>query len=276
MKLKLGHIDYLNCTPLFHYLNQCGFDGSTVHGVPSELNRMLAHGEIDVSPSSSFEYGRRYNDYVLLPEHSISALHCVKSVLLFSPVPIEELEGQCIYLTGESATSVNLLRVLLREYYGWGAVECHVPEQKVEELLQAKKPVLLIGDRALIASMKIDNSMYQYDLAQLWTQFTQLPFVFALWIVRRQILHSMADELLALQRQLAVSRQMAFDDLYALARTVTDKDWITAQQLVEYWQSISYQLDRPHISGLTLFFELCVKYGYLPKMPEIAFVDHEG
>jgi len=276
MKLKLGHIDYLNCTPMFHYLNQCGFDGTTIHGVPSELNQMLSQGEIDVSPSSSFEYGCRFKDYVLLPEHSISALHCVKSVLLFSPVLIEELEGQCIYLTGESATSVNLLRVLLREYYGWSAVECHVPEQKIEELLYNKKPVLLIGDRALIAASKKAANLYQYDLAQLWYHFTQLPFVFALWIVRRQILGTMSAELLRLQQQLVVSRKMAFDDLNSLALTVTEKEWITPEQLVEYWQSISYNLDERHIKGLTLFFELCVKYGYLSEMPEIAFVDNDS
>ncbi|OEU72077.1 MAG: hypothetical protein BA874_04455 [Desulfuromonadales bacterium C00003068] len=273
MPLKLGRIDYLNCVPFFHHLPQCGFDGNTIAGVPAELNEMLAQGSIDVSPSSSFEYGCRFRDYVLLPHHSISALHSVKSVLLFSPVPIEELEGHCIYLTGESATSVNLLRVMLREYYGWSNVKCLVPEQPIEDLLQEKKPVLMIGDRALKAATHYAGQWYQYDLAQLWYQFTQLPFVFALWIVRRESLATLTDELLQLQQQLEASRKMAFADLNSLAKSVQGKEWITTEQLVEYWQSMSYSLDDQHVKGLTLFFQLCVKYEYLAEMPEISFVD---
>lgn len=273
MTLKLGRIDYLNCVPFFHYLSQCGFSGNTIAGVPAELNEMLAQGSIDVSPSSSFEYGRSFRDYVLLPHHSISALHSVKSVLLFSPVAIEHLEGQCIYLTGESATSVNLLRVLLRAYYGWSDVKCRVPEQPIEELLHAQHPVLLIGDRALKAASKYAGQGYQYDLAQLWSQFTSLPFVFALWIVRRQSLSTLSGELLQLEKQLEASRKMAFADLAGLAKTVQGKEWITAEQLVDYWQAMSYDLDEQHVQGLTLFFQLCVEYEYLAEMPEISFVD---
>lgn len=272
MPLKLGRIDYINCAPFFHHLPQCGFDGSTIAGVPAGLNKMLAQGTIDVSPSSSFEYGCRFRDYVLLPHLSISACS-VKSVLLFSPVPIEELEGQCIYLTGESATSVNLLRVLLREYYRWDDVNCLVPEQPIEELLRKKKPVLMIGDRALKAAAQYADLGYQYDLAQLWCQFTQLPFVFALWIVRRESLATLTDELLQLQQQLKASCKMAFADLNSLAKSVQGKEWITAEQLVEYWQSMSYCLDDQHVQGVTLFFRLCVKYEYLAEMPEISFVD---
>lgn len=273
MSLKLGRIDYLNCVPFFHFLPQCGFNGKTIAGVPSELNEMLAQGAIDVSPSSSFEYGCRFRDYVLLPHHSISAFQYVKSVLFFSPVAIEKLEGQCIYITGESATSVNLLRVLLREYYGWKDINFTVPEQPIETLLQQKKPVLLIGDRALMAALSYDGQGYQYDLAQLWSQFTQLPFVFALWIVRRDCLKTLSSELVQLQRQLRDSRSMAFADLKSLAQSVKGKEWITTEQLVTYWQSMSYRLDETHIQGLKLFFGLCVKYEYLPEMPKISFVD---
>jgi chorismate dehydratase len=275
MQLKLGHIDYLNCVPLFHHLEHCGFNGTIVDGVPSVLNEMLAQGDIDVSPSSSFEYGRGYKDYLLLPDHSISACDSVKSVLLFSPVPIEQLAGQCIYLTGESATSVNLLRVLLREYYGWDQVVCEVPQVPIEQLLVEGKPVLLIGDRALKAAIAHrDSSVIQYDLAQLWRKHAQLPFVFALWIVRRESFVALAKELRELHQQLNQSRHRALNDLNALAR-VTDISWLTDAQLIDYWQSMSYQLSGRHIAGLEWFFHLCVKYKYLPEVPTIDFCDFD-
>ncbi len=271
MQLKLGHIDYLNCVPLFHHLSSCGFDGKIVKGVPSQLNQMLAQGEIDVSPSSSFAYGQDYHDYYLLPGHSISAFSQVQSVLFFSPVPLDKLQGQRIYLTGESATSVNLLRVILREYYGWQQVLCEVPEQPIEQLLEQGKPVLLIGDRALQASLAHKNAgCITYDLAELWHQCTKLPFVFALWIVRRAIFETLKVELLQLQHQLQQSREVAFNDLEALAQ-VTCPDWFSTEQLVNYWQSMSYKLDDQQIAGLNYFFKLCVKYDYLPQLPTLNF-----
>ncbi|MDY0189317.1 MAG: menaquinone biosynthesis protein [Desulfuromonas sp.] len=271
MQLKLGHIDYLNCVPMFHHLASCGFTGAIIKGVPAQLNQLLAQGDIDVSPSSSFAYGQNFENYYLLPGHSISACSQVQSVLFFSPLPLEKLRGQRIYLTGESATSVNLLRVLLHEYYGWEQVQCEVPKQPIEELLAQGKPVLLIGDRALKAALAPENTdCIQYDLATLWHQCTGLPFVFALWIVRKSIFDQLQTEILKLHQQLIKSRELAFADLHELANT-TRPDWLDTEQLVEYWRSMSYYLDEQQICGLNYFFKLCVKYNYLPQMPTLNF-----
>jgi len=116
MTLNVGHIAYLNCVPFFHYLREVGFEGNIVKGVPAQLNAMLAEGKLDLSPSSSFEYGLHWQQYVLLPGLSISSRGPVQSVLLFSPCAIEDLEGRQVALTGESATSVNLLKILLKEF----------------------------------------------------------------------------------------------------------------------------------------------------------------
>lgn len=276
MRLKLGHIDYLNCAPFFHFLKDCGFSGEITKGVPAQLNAMLAEGLLDVSPSSSFEYGRSYQDYLLLPGHSISAFESVQSVLLFSPCPLEQLSGKSVYLTGESATSVHLLKVILQEFYGWEDVPSLVPDQAVESFLQRGEPVLLIGDRALSASLVVGpDQSCQYDLAELWYRHTGLPFVFALWIVRRQSCKALAGELRLLQHQLTCARQKAFSDLDALANQTVDRPWMTSEQLVSYWRCMSYDLNVEHLAGLRLFFELCHKYGYLDQIPEINFFPSE-
>ncbi|RMF42965.1 MAG: futalosine synthase, partial [Deltaproteobacteria bacterium] len=74
MNLRVGHISYLNCVPFFADLRRQGFDGEIVCGVPAQLNAMLAAGEIDLCPSSSFEYGRAAQDYLLLAGQSISSI----------------------------------------------------------------------------------------------------------------------------------------------------------------------------------------------------------
>lgn len=269
MTLTVGHITYANCAPFFHYLAEAGFSGRIVEGVPAELNRLLAAGAIDASPSSSFEYGCRWQDYLLLPGHSISSCGPVGSVLLFSARPIDALEGNEIALTGESATSVNLLRILLGEFYGFRKVTFRVPDRPVEALIAEGATALLIGDRALRTAL--GASGHVYDLGELWHRFTGLPFVFALWIVRRQAARTKPEEVAALLRQLASARTRAFASLEAMAAKTPERAWMGEGGLVEYWRRMSYDLDERHLAGLERFFALCVEHGLLPSMPGIRF-----
>jgi len=271
MTLTVGHIAYANCAPFFHHLPGTGFDGRIVSGVPVELNRLLAGGEIDVSPSSSFEYAQHWRDYLLLPGHSISSVGPVQSVLLFSPNELSALDGVEIALTGESATSINLLQILLRELAGCQKVCCKVAARPVEEVIAEGGHALLIGDRALRASLNPPEGTRIYDLGALWYHLTGLPFVFALWIVRRDVVENKALELSRFVGQLQVARELAFADLDQLARQAPERDWLGERQLVAYWQQMCYELDAFHQQGLELFFHLCHKHGLLSEMPQICF-----
>jgi chorismate dehydratase len=268
MTLTVGHITYANCVPFFHYLAEAGFSGRIVEGVPAELNRLLAAGAIDVSPSSSFEYACRWQDYMLLPGHSISSCGPVRSVLLFASRAIEDC-GAEIALTGESATSVNLLRILLGEFYGFRKVTYRVPDRPVEALIAEGSPALLIGDRALLAAL--DASGNVYDLGELWNRFTGLPFVFALWILRREAAQAKRHEVAALLQQLTAARARALSSLEAVAATTQERHWMGEAGLVDYWRCMSYELDERHLAGLRHFFTLAVKHGLLPSEPEIRF-----
>lgn len=271
-QLKVGHIPYLNCVPFFHCLTDFGFDGQLVSGVPSALNRMLQQAEIDVSPSSSFEYARNWQDYQLLPEHSISSVGPVESVLLFSPVPLEALADETIAITGDSATSINLLRLILREFVGLDHVRDEVPGQPVESLITKGKPALLIGDRALQTACLRPAGMHRFDLGQLWYQYTGLPFVFALWIARRDSVLTFKQELCALGQQLTQSRNRFFADVEALAEDLCPDSCLTTQGKIEYWRNIDYGLDEKQLQGLQLFFDLCLKYRLLDDAPQIEFL----
>lgn len=271
-ELTLGYIPYLNCVPFFQCLKSHGFQGQFVAGVPSELNRMLQEGALDVSPSSSFEYARHWRDYLLLPGHSIASVGEVRSVLLFSPVELAELEGQQIAITGESATSINLLRILFREFYGLENVTDAVPDMSIEGLIAQKKPALLIGDRALRLAQSLPDGVKVFDLGELWFQFTGLPFVFALWMIRRDVLTQYDDQLATLGHQLMQSREQVLaapQDFVALA---VESSGINAEVVVDYWQTIDYRLDEEHKKGLKLFFRLCKKYNFLEEEPELNFL----
>ena len=271
MTLRIGRIAYLNVAPYFHYLQQEGFAGEIVSGVPSELNAMLADGFIDACPSSSYEYGLHADDYFLLPGHSISSVGPVHSVLLFTPGPLATLTGTEVAITGESATSINLLKILLKEFCGINDVSYRVPSGEVEELLNEGQSALLIGDRALAAAKDCPPDFQITDLGALWYHYTGMPFVFALWILRRESATKRSDELRELSAQLQRSRQQAFSHMSEMATQLSEKTVFSAKQLEEYWRGMSYYLDEGHIEGLRLYFTLCYKHGLLKKIPDFHF-----
>jgi chorismate dehydratase len=270
MTLRVGHIAYANCIPFFHYLDDCGFSGRILSGVPSHLNKLLAEGKLDVSPSSSFEYGRNWSRYLLLPHLSISARGPVKSVLLFSHIPLEEMRDTPIAITGESATSINLLRILFAEFMGFSpAIGCN-PAVSIEEHIAAGESGLLIGDRALRAALA-GIAPRVYDLGELWWRFTGLPFVFALWIVDSRPVATMSRELAALQKQLQTSLERTLADPERTASETLGYEWFGSESLADYWRSMSYDFSPAHRQGLELFFRLSVKHGLLPHVPELRF-----
>jgi chorismate dehydratase len=234
---------------------------------------MLQSGEVDISPSSSFEYLLNSRKYLLLPDVSISSGGPVQSVLLFSPCSPEKLAGRTIGMTGESATSINLLRVLLREYYALPQVLDSVPSGAAEDLITARQPVLLIGDRAMKQARQLPAGMQIYDLGELWLNHTGLPFVFALWIIRRAAAHDKADQLRLLHQQLKKSLTMALQHLPQLAtKTLLHHELnLPPDELIHYWRTINYQLTPQHLEGLKKFAQLCHKYQLIAQEPQIEF-----
>jgi chorismate dehydratase len=270
--LRLGYIPYLNAVPFYHFLKQNGFAGQLISGVPAELNRLLQLGELHVSPSSSFEYARHWRDYLLLPKHAISSSGKVKSVLLFSPGELEDLNGEEIAITGESATSINLLRVILREFVALKQVVDKVPSEPVEARISVGQPALLIGDRALQMAEKLPVGMRCYDLGEIWYQQTGLPFVFALWMVRRDASDVFSFQLAQLSTQLHSSLQQVFASPEMVAADFAGRSELSTQQIAAYWQGIDYDLTEAHLAGMRLFFQLCVKQQLLEDEPVLEFL----
>lgn len=271
--LRIGRIAYANCTPIFHALKEQFPNGDYqyVEGVPARLNALLAAGDIDVCPSSSIAYALNPDRYLIIPELSISSCGPVQSVLLFSAVRIEELGGREVLLTAESATSVNLLKIILKLRYG---CDCtfSVTNRTLGEALQEAPAVLLIGDTAL-RSLQSASGTHVYDLGELWHDWTGTPFVFALWLASRKAFAMHADELTCLAGQLRQSKAYALANLESIADASPDTVWMGRNRLLEYWRgNLSYDLGREHCDGLNRFFRFAAGLGLIPHAPELAFL----
>jgi chorismate dehydratase len=241
-----------------------------IQGVPSRLNLLLSEGKIELSPSSSIEYGRSPGKYLLLPELSISADGPVKSVLLFSKLPLERLDGESVCLTSESETSVALLKIILKKYYGFTNKFCIMRVVEPSDAFRVCPAVLVIGDTALKwASSNI--SLYQYDLGAVWHSLTGLPFVFALWILRKEAVENKFDEVVQISKQLKKAKGIAVSSLDRIAEECSERTWMKLEELVFYWRTISYDLSSRHVAGIRAFFRSATEVGLLAKEPEIRF-----
>jgi len=258
MTLRIGEIPYANLFPLFHILRE-RFDCSEyrfVPGVPAELNRMLREGSLDVSPSSSVEYLFHRDRYDRIPSLSVSSEGPVRSILLFSRHELSDLDNRRILLTSDSETSVLLLRVLLEHFEGVQP-QYETDAVDLDVAMNSHDACLLIGDAALRESTT-RRPYFCYDLGALWWARTGLPFVYALWTVRKDL-----DEKTARQVELLVSqlRQAFFltrFEFSALARVAPQREWMEEASLVAYWEGLSFDLTPTHEASLEKFHELAL------------------
>lgn len=268
--LNIGRIEYANCTPIFNSLAKFSvFDEYLfTSGVPAYLNELLASEKIDVCPSSSISYAINPDRYLILPGLSISSRGDVASVLLFSKVPIEKLDGEKIFLSSESATSVNLLKILMQKRF-----ECNcnyeVSKDRLSEALNTVPAMLLIGDLALREALAAQD-LFCYDLGALWYQWTKLPFVFALWFCTRKAAERERKSVKKLLEQLLQAKKYAAEHLLEIAAVAAEAAWLGEQALVKYWSdNISYELGEDHIKGLQLFYNLSAELGLIPLVPKL-------
>lgn len=259
-KLKVGRINYANLFPIYYILEK-EFDCSQyefIEGVPSQLNRMLRQGEIDLSPSSSVEYLRNKNLYNIIDKVSISSIGPVGSVFLFSKKPIESLDNELIKLTSQSDTSVALLDIILKRFHN---LNCRFTVSSEPDVDNANA-FLMIGDDALRYNAEVKSGrasgMIVYDLGELWNKKTGLPFVFALWIVRKE-LYDPDNACNSIFRKymddLAAAKDIALSSLHRIAQYSPLKHFMSEQDIIEYWSNLNYDLSDEHKKGLALFDE---------------------
>jgi chorismate dehydratase len=250
--IRLGRISYANMAPVFYELGGDSFE--QVSGVPTQLNRLLLNGEIDVAPISSIEYARNADRLKLLPQLCVSAEGAVDSIQLITRKPLEQVRS--VAVTPESATSVVLTRVLL------GGVDL-VP---LDHPADAK---MLIGDAALHSAF--EDPTPHYDLGRLWQERTGLPMVFAVWACREGVHEGLEELERAHLRALALARS----EPERLAHEASERYGYPAGFLARYFEKLRYSFGPRERAGLYTFLEMARDVGELAQVPELRFLSDE-
>ena len=268
--MRVGRIPYVNCYPVYGAIDRgvVRLKATLVDGTPSELNARIAQGELDVSVVSAVEYARDSTRYVLLPDLAVSCDGPVRSVMLFSRYPAEELGGRRVLVSRSSMTSVALLELLFDHV--WRCAPRFVPGDAelsdVRRFGREKHDArLVIGDAALLlgAGMKgAPRYPHVYDLGAMWKEWTGLPFVFAVWVARRS---TPVKAALGVHAALIESRDWGLAHLPELARQASEKTGVAEERCSEYLTGLDYGLSYPHLAGLTTFFGRLVERGRVPN-----------
>src|SRR3984957_15837115 len=245
---RVGSVRFLNAAPLVR-----GIEDEIVLATPAELAQKLQKNGLDAGLVSVTEV--LFNDrYDILDGMAIASLGEVKSVFLAHRRPLETATE--IFCDPASLTSVNLLRVLLAER---GLKPALKPLPDYASAAQHDY-VLLIGDAAL-DFLRAPHEHEIMDLGAAWLELTSLPFVYAVWALRRGV------ENAQLRRQLREARDFGLDTLDSIIRDRTEYDYEFRKDYLGW--HIHYHLGTDEKRGLAKFIELLRKHGpgpvYDPK-----------
>ena len=269
---RLGHIAFLNVLPLTYALAHGAAQGLDIlRATPAQLNGRLEAKNLDVSGVSSITYARHADDLLILPDVCIASDGDVRSVLLVSRVPAENIGARRVLLSDKSASSHALLKIILRRAYD--AVPQYetralTPEDPVPE---GAAGALFIGDDALELYHHPPDGIYIYDLAREWKQMTGARMVFGIWAAARTFAAAHPAELEMVHGRIAAAFEGwdAVKDA-AITEVLAHDGRFTRAQLTEYLGSaVVWQLDEATLAGLRLFYRYAAEDGLIARAPTI-------
>jgi chorismate dehydratase len=259
---KVSVIQYLNSVPLVWGMLKGAQQGryDLEFMTPAACADAVRSGKADLGIVPSIEY-QRLDRAQILSGISIASKEEVKSVLLFSKVPIEKV--QTVVVDNSSRTSAALLRILMRKFYSrWINIIPSAP--KPAEMLKRAEAALVIGDPALTYDGQVPEV---YDLAAEWKKFTGLPFVFALWVGREEA------KVGRYRKDFEDSRDYGLAHLDAIAAEYAPKLNLQPPGVKAYLtENIDYSLDEENRKGLRLFYKLAREAGIIPVEKDLYFV----
>ena len=181
-KIRVGAVSYLNTKPLLFGLQQHAVYNNIelIEDYPANLAKSLKNNTIDIGLVPVAVIPGLAEPYII-SDYCIGATGPVASVCIFSQVPMESITA--VYLDYQSKTSVNLARILLKNYWKQDVLLLEAPSNFMD-LIDGSTAAVIIGDRAL---EKYNSYAYRYDLAEAWINYTGKPFVFATWVANKPI-----------------------------------------------------------------------------------------
>jgi chorismate dehydratase len=268
--LRVSAISYLNTAPLMWDFEhgRVGSEFDVAYTIPSRCAASLRDGSADIGIIPAAAYTSIPN-LLVLPGVAIASVRAVRSILLISKVPLEEI--RTVALDSSSLTSVVLIKVLFAKWWG-GARSFTSMAPNIHQMLAENDAGLLIGDPAL----RINRAQYiTYDLAEEWIRLTGKPFVFAFWAARPDALKD-ADHAgdVAAVFQHSRDHGLVPESLDQIARDWSPRLDLSQDDITSYLtDNIHYYLDPACIDGMQLFFRYAQECGALPQAPELHFLE---
>lgn len=240
-RIRIGAVSYLNTRPLLYGFRRSGLMERVdlVEAYPARVAAMLLNDEVDVGlvPVAIIPLLQESH---IITDYCIGADGEVASVGIFSELPLEQVDK--VLLDYQSRTSVNLARVMLKEYWKKSPV-LEDAREDFRSHIKGTTAGVVIGDRAL---EQLQISPYYYDLGTAWKQHTGLPFVFAAWVANKVLPEDFQD---------AFNRANAYG-ISHMEEVVASEKLYPVYDLMDYYtRNISYQLDDRKRQGLALFLQ---------------------
>lgn len=272
--VRVGRISYINVAPVYYGLDR-GLKPDwldLVTAPPVELNTRLELGEIDISPVSSAAYAKNHDKWYMMPDLSISCFGEVMSVILVSRQPIDLLDKKKILLSEESASAASLVRYIFNK-------KDIQPEFISSQVLKpadidtSASAALVIGDAALTEDWS-SHFNHVYDLGEVWKELTGLPFVFAVWAVRKEFADKYPDLLKEISGFFVKSKQNGKENHNDIIEKAVDKTGLSYNDCMKYFELLSCDLNIDHRKGLKCFFDELYNCGIINNKikPEFAGV----
>jgi len=267
-RLRISAISYLNTAPLmwdFEHEPLCAqlreqFD--VTYTIPSACATALRDGTADIGIIPAAAYAS-IPSLVILPGVAIAAQNAVRSILLVSHKPLDQVKS--VAMDTSSMTSVALCKVLMEKWLG-GRREYSPMAPDLGKMLKECDAALLIGDPALL----VDRSKYAtvLDLAEEWRRYTGKPFVFAFWAVREDAVAG-AGEVSELAEIFQRSRDHGLQpqSVQTIANEWAQRLGMSVADVISYLtENIHYSLDEACREGLRVFYSYAEGCGALPAV----------
>ncbi len=269
--VRVGRISYMNVAPVYYGLDNGRRPGwmSMTSAPPAALNAMLAAGHLDISPVSSAAVARCRNDWLVLPDLSIACFGPVMSVLLVSRHPFEALDGRKVILTRDSATAAALTRCLLAAR----GIHPRLATGRVRtaaDLPEDTGAALVIGDAALREKWSA-RFPHVWDLGELWRDRTGLPFVFALWAVRKSFAEEHPAWVSAVLDRFDRSKREGRRNIRRILPEAAQRLGISMEMCREYYDRLYYDLGPADIEGLAAFFRTLHEEKIIARPVRLSF-----
>ncbi len=259
---RIGMVNFINTAPFYEMWRKTVDrpEWQITEAVPTTLNKMLYSGELDLGFVSSHEYGLHPQRYKILGGLSISATGAVGSVFLFSKVDIVKLDGAKIGLSNQSQTSVSLVKIILEDFY-------HIRPEYITRTDSTDTDecdaFLAIGDEALRLQQS-DEFALKLDLSQTWQEHTGLPFVFAVWAVRKEFCEVSPVTVVEIHQELQRCIRLGAENLTEICELVAPRIPMEPKACKMYLQKMEYDLSPVKIKALTHFFTMLIQRGEIP------------